>query len=473
MKRRGTILAAVLVITALGAMVAASMLYSMRAEVAGASASTRGHQAYLAAVSGVQQAIAVLQVAREDMDVWWDNPSVFRNRLVHDDGVNRWYFTIYAPGESGGHSEDKSVRYGLIDEASKINLNFADAKTLANLPGMTAERVDCLQDYKDPDSETRRQGAEQDHYSSLPHPYIIKNGPLATIEELLLVKGFDAQAVYGDDYNLNGILDKNEDDAKETFPPDNHDGQLDRGLLGMATVVSFEKDVDREGNPRVGLSGDLAALAGVGLPAKTLEFIRAARRDGQKLTEPAQLLEMRYQRGGGDDSDRSSRIDAGEEVRGGDGWIESGVGAAELPVVMDKLVAGPGPRSILVAGLVNVNTAPANVLAVIDGIGEDLAGRIVAARGEVAPEQKTTIAWLYTEGLTDAATFKKIAGRLTARSYQFRIRCVGFGVPCGRFYVLEAIVDLRQDTPRIVYTRELTRLGLPMAMDVDTQEQEQ
>jgi hypothetical protein len=175
----------------------------------------------------------------------------------------------------------------------------------------------------------------------------------------------------------------------------------------------------------------------------------------------------------------------GEETRGGGGgsgggggWIESGVGAEQLPTVMDRLTVSP-VRAVRASGamlrtaqpgLVNVNTAPAEVLAAVAGIGEELAREIVAARGQIDPAKKTTPAWIYVDNLVDAAKFKEIAPRLTARSFQYRIRCIGFGVPCGRFYVVEAVVDMATSSPRIVYTRNLTRLGLPMALDVTKQE---
>jgi hypothetical protein len=65
----------------------------------------------------------------------------------------------------------------------------------------------------------------------------------------------------------------------------------------------------------------------------------------------------------------------------------------------------------------------------------------------------------------EADRFKEVAPRLTARSYQFSVRCVGFGVPCGQYRVLEAVVDLAGRTPRLAYVRDVTRLGLPFALD--------
>jgi hypothetical protein len=46
---------------------------------------------------------------------------------------------------------------------------------------------------------------------------------------------------------------------------------------------------------------------------------------------------------------------------------------------------------------------------------------------------------------------------------------VGYGVPAGRFRVAEVVLDIAGKSPRIRYLRELTRLGLPIAMDADGQ----
>ena len=99
----------------------------------------------------------------------------------------------------------------------------------------------------------------------------------------------------------------------------------------------------------------------------------------------------------------------------------------------------------------------------------DLAQNIVDVRDGLNDETRSTIAWLYAQNVLDAATFKKVAPMLTARSFQFRMKCVGFSVPSGRFKVVEAVVDLAGQTPKIVYMRDLTRLGLPFPIDVQSQ----
>jgi type II secretory pathway component PulK len=449
MRRRGTVLVAVLVIVAVAALAASALMYRSQAEITACVASSRRQQAYAAAMSGLRRVKAILEMARNDREMWYDNPELFQNQLVWDDGSVRWYFSIYAYNPS----DPENIRNGLTDEAGKININFAPANVLLGLPNMTAELVDCLIDYRDQDEETSPEGAEQDYYDQLPRPYLIKNGPLATVEELLLVRGFNGPLVYGEDHNLNGLLEINEDDAEGSFPPDNSDGLLDRGLLGVATVWSYELNVTNDGQMRTNAS-DPRGLGRSGLPRQTVEFLELYAAEGNKLSHPAELLEMRYQL-----KQNQGPVRAGT-------WIESGVGAAELPDVLDRLTT-EGPVLI---GKVNVSTAPRETLAALPGFDEELADRVIGARQDIDPSVMDTVAWLYTENVVDADRFKEIAPSLTARSYQFSVRCVAYGWPVGQFRVIEAVIDTARGAPRVVYQRDLTRLGLPYAVDAEQQE---
>lgn len=58
--------------------------------------------------------------------------------------------------------------------------------------------IESFQDWLDKDDEKRRDGAEtDDYYATLEAPYRAKNGPVDSVEELLLVKGFGRAILYG------------------------------------------------------------------------------------------------------------------------------------------------------------------------------------------------------------------------------------------------------------------------------------
>ncbi len=56
--------------------------------------------------------------------------------------------------------------------------------------------INALIDWLDPDNETTF-GAENDYYESLETPYLCKNGPMDTPEEIMLVKGMKSEYYYG------------------------------------------------------------------------------------------------------------------------------------------------------------------------------------------------------------------------------------------------------------------------------------
>jgi len=457
MNRGGVVLVSVMIVTALAAMVAAGLLFRMTASVSALAAMENGEQARQAAMSAIVRAETVLGLGLEDMDLWYDNPEAFRNQKVYDDGTNTWYFTIYAPDPL----DAKKVRYGLIDEAGKININRAEADNiqLQALPMLTDEMIDCLLDYMDngDDDQPRELGAEQEYYSRLPWPYTIKNGPVATVEELLLVKGFDASVVYGEDTNMNGLLDPNENDGDKTPPNDDANGQLDTGLLGLATTFRYssgQSKVDINSAPEDMLEAMIEA--GIPEPAskKTVDFIDARRLDGNPIQHPAQLLNAKYA------MKEDRKLWDGTTLIAGL-VIESGVDEQTLPLVLDTFAGG-----YVSAGMINVNTAPAAVLASVQGMDQAAAEAITTVRAGLDSQTKSTIAWLYTRGVLDEEKFKAVAPMLTAKSYQYRLRCIGFGVPCQRMCVLEAVIDIGRGSPRVVYLRELTRLGVPFAMDL-------
>ena len=94
-----------------------------------------------------------------------------------------------------------------------------------------------------------------------------------------------------------------------------------------------------------------------------------------------------------------------------------------------------------------------------------MAQQIVGVRGNLDAQTKATTAWLVSQNIVDAQTFQNIAPLLTTRGYQFHLHCVGFGWPSGRYRMIEGVIDLGSGTPRVVYLRDTTRMGLPFALD--------
>ncbi|HEV8197335.1 MAG TPA: hypothetical protein VGP87_11880 [Gemmatimonadales bacterium] len=81
----------------------------------------------------------------------------------------------------------------LEDPSTRINLNLADPATLAALL-RNDSLADALLDWRDADEAPRRSGAEAAWYRSH-HRIQPRNGPLASLDELRLVRGFDSLTV--------------------------------------------------------------------------------------------------------------------------------------------------------------------------------------------------------------------------------------------------------------------------------------
>lgn len=440
----GFVLLAVLIVIMMASMVATSTLFRMRAEETAGAVTLSSEQGFGAAMSGVREAMRLISRITPGSTEWQDNPRAFRERFVFDDGSERWYYTLWSPPAEDSLQE---VRYGLVDEASKLNLNVAHSAELGKLARLDPTLIQSLRDFIDSDTAQRETGGEDSPgllgggFSSV--SYRVRNGALNTLDELFLVRGFNPRLLYGEDLNLNCRLDPNEDDGDQQLPPDNADGRLDLGLRPLLTVSSYDPNRDSQGLPRTNLNDPRAPLPPGELPAALTNVLSVLRTQKLRLSHPADLLEASIKI-----KDRLGReVDA-----------PTGIGKPELSFLLEHFSATSAPET---PGLININTASIAVLATVPGIDEPLAEAIVSARRSLSPERRTTIGWLYENDVVDAAKFRAIAPWLTARSYQFRCQVAAYAVPSGRYRVLEVIIDAASGEPVISYLRDITRLGVP------------
>jgi general secretion pathway protein K len=68
-------------------------------------------------------------------------------------------------------------------------------RRLLNAADLNPALTEAVLDWLDPDSETRAGGADDIDYVNLPQPYRAANQPIASVDELRLIKGFDAASV--------------------------------------------------------------------------------------------------------------------------------------------------------------------------------------------------------------------------------------------------------------------------------------
>jgi type II secretory pathway component PulK len=467
------VLLTVLIVVMLSSMIAVSLLYALRADVTAQTAGIGQEEGWAVAMSGIARAIAVAQDSwQQQLPLWRENPAAFQNQSVVKDGDDQWYFSIYSAADSLG----ADVRFGLTDESGKFSVYHTDPTWLARLPGLNAALGQALRQGAPvtnsvvdtngaalPVDADDRGGGFMNPPSdpSAPTNALVPAVPSAaattaggagaqavSLDELFADAGLSTLLLYGEDVNFNLRLDPNEDDGDVSWPPDDANSQLDLGLQQYLTLVTYDLNVDSGGQPRANLNNAKADLSQYGLPAATLRYVAALRQAGRQLASPADLL----------NAEGDFTNSAGRRVH-----LASGIDKDTLATLLDHCTTTSQTR---LAGLINVDTAPAAVLAAIPLLGQSLADAIVAERVGLNAEESRTPAWLYQRSLVSAAQFKKLAPYLTTRSWQFSFHCVAYAVPSGRYRVLAAVIDVAARPARILALRDLTRFGFPAPLDV-------
>jgi type II secretory pathway component PulK len=301
-QRRAVVLLLVLVVVVVLTLAAYRYSESMTAEYKAADSANRAIQVQALADSGIYYTAALLSNPATFAGVLNSSPLNNRqalwNILVQPDNHPRFRgrFSIIAlPGPDEPAGSSSAHRYGVTDEASKINLNAfmvidpsgkALRDRLMALPNMTEEIADAIVDWLDANNKPRKHGAEEEYYQSMNPPYHCKNGPLDSLEELLLVRGVTPELLFGNDRNRNGVLDPDENDGS---------GFFDRGWSAYLTIYSREQDIDSQLNTRIYVNGkDVKALYDKLISAVGLDlayYIAAYRLYGPAIN-PAQQLKL-------------------------------------------------------------------------------------------------------------------------------------------------------------------------------------
>ena len=461
--RRGLILPVVLMILALLGLLAASFSFQVNADYAATQALVEWMQTRLAAEAGFHYVTLLLRESLNDVNAWHDNEEKLRGVLVWSSSRGQASFGEVEDFDKEGQEEsyepayrfsivaddpaddEVGVRYGITDESSKLNINKATAEQLTTLIAQVVPEevaaeplVAALLDWRDADEDLQSNGAESEYYRSLRVPYRCKNAPFDTVEELLMVRGFTGQVLYGEDADRNGLLSLNENDGELTFPPDNEDDALNRGLYPYVTVYSVDYDRAADNQPRVPLAG-----GGEDSRARLEKFFS---------TEETDYL---LSGGAGGGQDRAASLSGYLGLASTNG-ASSPFELEDFPRIVDRCTLR---TALELPGLININTAPAIVLRCLGDMTEAEIAAIVEKRAALSSESKQTTAWLLTEGVLDQDKYDSIANYITARGLQFNVEVIGYGDHVGSRTRLQIVFALRGPVPQIVYYRDLTNLG--------------
>ena len=478
---------------------------------------TRQAQARALADSGVeliQRFMTLPLETREDAGGHLDNPARFQQQLVLDSPIarNRGRFTIVSSKVDGG--DLAGVRFGVEDESTKLNLNtlmFAEKNVpgsgrtlLMALPGMTEDIADAILDYIDEDSDPRELGAESEYYTSLTPAYNCKNGPLETVDELLLIKGVTPALLYGADTNRNGMIDPAEENNPKLSESGNAPPEADRGWSAYVTLYSLEANLKADGTQRINLNGDdmqvLFDEVSTAMNEKYATFIVAYRQYGPytgnqigtqqstvqldftkkpktKLASVLDLVGAKVQitnnttggSGGGTSGGGSSGGGSGNQSssRGQTGGVflespfaeEPGMMATYLPLLLDNTTTNTSPT---IPGRININQASAVILKGIPGMDQELVTAIEGARditSSLGVQGQKHETWLLQQGLVTLPEMKALMPYVCGGGSVYRAQVIGYFDQDGPACRVEAVVDTSSNQARVVFWRELSHLG--------------
>ena len=320
--RRGSVLIIVLVIILLLTYGVYGFTERMLTEAEAANAHGRSVQAMAFAQSGVELATSTVTSRAADPEnpvSLYHVPELYGGIVMQPSNtpaaVGR--FSLVAPVE--GDPSARLVRFGLVDESGKLNLNAIPSMGLDEvdehyllmaLPGMTDDIADAILDYIDEDSDIRPMGAEDEFYQTLVPPYFAKNGPLESLDELLMVRGVTPELLYGKDTNRNGLLDPSEDHG---------DDFLLTGWHSYLTIHSRESNLRGDGTQKIHINQpmltDLYDAVEPDLGEDAARFIVAYRMYGPNDGEAESLAQSSSNRSSGDGSGDRTNGDASGERR--------------------------------------------------------------------------------------------------------------------------------------------------------------
>ena len=514
--RRGSVLIAVLIVVVVLSLVAYRFTDSMTAQRRASQRTADAVQARAAAVSGVHWAAAsladpdtfhgVLQgdptVHNADVfgeQIYWTDPNVPNSKRQA-----KFQIVSIVRNSQGSFSQQNSA----TDEGGKLNINALILQdptgvllynALLRLPNMTPEIAANIVDWVDADTEpgqaSNGAASGSESYSDL--GYQAKNGPLNTLDELLLVRGVTPQLLYGTDQNQNGIQDPGE-------------GDLDRGWSAYLTVYGRELSVDSNGQLKIYINGDTTAdelkaiytaMLDGGVDHEMAAFIVAVKLYGTSRLTPGdappapapnpmskgkddpppapieigtdefiQTVEQRLDKAtknGQAINSLADLVNVNLTISQGNAKQATTYYRSPLNKRMPELLAPlldkiATKEEVELFPRLNVATAPREVIAGLPGLEAEDVDAIMSARGELTQgDLGTAAAWLVSSGALPPQKFKAIEKYVTGTSMVYRVQVIGYVTGGGPVSRVEAVIDTNLGSPRIVYFRDLGDLDNP------------
>lgn len=420
--RRGTVLIiAMIVVVALAAM-AITLGRSMGVE-ATASANQLAAQDASAIARGAEQ--YVLAMLAQDVDpIDLQDQSLFEQVPVGDG-----YFWVVRPD----YRDPTLPAFGLVDESSKLDINATSDDLLARLPGMTQALGDAIRQWRTPMGPNNSGDANDDPYQGRDTPYRAKRAPFETVEELLLVDGVTPELLYGMGSAVPlGLSDAGlrRDRSAAYEPVQAH------GLFDYLTIWSGSSSAasSTTSSPRINIESGRQRDA---LRALLIEVLGQQRGAGAARLFPGRREDF------GDLFSFASRLK---------------LTADELQKLEPRISVGNANR--VLAGKVNVNQAPRDVLLCLNGMNDQRVDALLSRRPSAVAANPISIAWVY-DVLGEEA--RQIGNALIGQGSQYSADMVAVSGNGRAFKRVRIVIDTTGEAPpRIVYRRDWTDRGWPL-----------
>jgi len=453
MRRRGSILVGVLWCMVLLSVLVIGVLHTARMDLLVVKNYGDRVQAHYLALAGVERAKALIYqdaltrqgTAKNHTGSLYNDEKDFK-----DVTLARGTMSVFhrASAEEGG-----KIIYGINDEESRLNINTVAPTQLTNLAGMTTDilgaivvwRSAATQNPANQDPSTPG-GANSDYYMSLRPPYLARNGPFETVREMLMVRGVTPELLLGNDDNQNGFLDSDEDPADHVPPGLPPLPPPQPGWAAMLTVTDTDKNVDASGkdrvNPQTADQATLMTVSGITQPIASAIVSYRGRNQLQTLDDLMNVTPQNQNQNGNQQ-----------------GIQQNNSGNSGSPVISQDLFEQIADYLSLASGtdlpgLININTAPLNVLICLPGVEEPLAQAIINYR-QSSGYFDNVAGILKVDGMT-RDIFKQVVPLITARSETYRIMCEGKIRSSGVRQRIEAIVHIgREDIETLAYREDL------------------
>jgi DNA uptake protein ComE-like DNA-binding protein len=411
-RRRGFVLLAVLVIVGSALLVVTGLIYFAQSESAGRAVSRDRAQRSVMIHSALNIIIPQLDQQREAI-LRGEVPTLNLEYELHEsDG--RLAVMRLLPLREGGPV--------LEPEAGKLDLNAVSAEQLVAtglFDPSVAERIVRFRD-----EELGR--------------------PFQSIAELLRVDGVTPQMVYGslDEIQVGG---GGFGESVSEFSPFGRQPRFQGGSTPTAkdvlTVFAFEPALQRDGRLRINLnvewSDELARRLDERFGQGASQIVKSIIDDGTTFDDESVIYSV------------LNRFDVPLE---------------DWPNIVDALTTEAGEYHF---SRLDINTASDDALRALPTIEPEQASEIVRLRESLADDEKATIAWPLLHGILDRQQYVELGGRITTRSWTYRIRITVGHVdaeepdgPLQGAMICEAVIDLSAPKPRVAYLRDVTMLDL-------------